>query len=116
VTPVIKPVLETVATAAAEEDQVTARPASGLPEASFGVATRSRVAWVRTVAVSRDREIDATGTLPGGGGGGREVPGSVPPPPHPATTTRMPRASLREVPMTGIHWGTYGHALRPEKS
>jgi hypothetical protein len=63
VTPVTSPELLTVATAAALVLQVTNRPVSGVPLASFGVAVSCTVAPACTDAGLGVSVTDATGTL-----------------------------------------------------
>src|SRR3954470_21227102 len=61
-TPVTRPVAFTVATAVLELDQVTMRPVSGLPAASFVAAASCWVAPLTTVAVAGVTVTVATGT------------------------------------------------------
>src|SRR5206468_929602 len=61
-TPATRPLADTVATAGAPEAQVTDRPASTLPAASFGVAVSCTVAPTSTTAVTGLITTDATGT------------------------------------------------------
>src|ERR671924_528428 len=61
-TPVTRPVADTVATAALELDQVTARPESGLPLTSLAVAVSCTVWLATTLAVVGVTLTVATGT------------------------------------------------------
>src|SRR5437899_209537 len=61
--PVTEPLLVTVATEALLLDQDTTRPDSGVPFASFGVATSCTVAPTKTDAAAGLTLTDATGTL-----------------------------------------------------
>src|SRR5437660_8092405 len=61
-TPVTRPLPLTVATAVLSLDQVTTRPDSGLPLASFGVAVSCTVRPIDTVAVGGLTATEATGT------------------------------------------------------
>src|SRR5438270_928305 len=61
-TPVTSPLPFTVATAVLLLDQVTTRPDSGLPLASFGVAVSCTVRPIDTVAVGGLTATEATGT------------------------------------------------------
>ena len=61
--PVTKPLLVTVATEVLLLDQDTARPDSGVPFASFGVATSCTVAPTKTDAAAGLTLTDATGTV-----------------------------------------------------
>src|SRR5439155_13297291 len=62
-TPVTRPLADTVATAVLPLDQVTVRPVSGLPFASFGVAASCTVCPTDTLADVGLTATDATGTL-----------------------------------------------------
>ena len=62
-TPLTSPLADTVATAGALEAQVTDRPASTLPAASFSVAVSCTVAPTSTAAVAGLITTDATGTF-----------------------------------------------------
>src|SRR6266516_6798538 len=62
-TPVTRPLAFTVATPAASVDQMIARPESGLPLASSGVAVSCCVAPTRIVALVGLKLTDATGTM-----------------------------------------------------
>src|SRR5216117_2048406 len=76
VTPVTSPVPDTVATAKGLPAHVTARPASGLPAASFVAAANCTVAPAASVATAGVTATDATGR------GG--LVGLSPPPPQAA--------------------------------
>src|SRR3989449_3632690 len=62
-TPVTRPLADTVATAVLPLDQLTVRPVSGLPFASFGVAASCTVCPTNTLAVVGLTATEATGTL-----------------------------------------------------
>src|SRR5438552_1975726 len=62
-TPVTSPVEDTVATAGVPDAQVTDRPESTLPAASFRVVVRCTVAPTSTTAVAGLTVTDATGTI-----------------------------------------------------
>src|SRR5207247_10923470 len=62
-TPVTRPLAATVATAVLPLDQLTVRPVSGLPFASFGVADSCCVCPTATLADVGLMPTDATGAL-----------------------------------------------------
>src|SRR5207247_3654425 len=62
-TPVTSPVEDTVATAGVPDAQVTDRPESTLPAASFRVVVSCTVAPTSTTAVAGLTVTDATGTI-----------------------------------------------------